>query len=342
MASKGNKALQKLSGNSLSTKELARSLGLVKKRPLSSYREKGQENKAKAVEFPAVLLNTSSGVLEAEFHMFVQPSEHGKLSEFCTELTGITQSQVDDAVPIGTCLMLFGRWLQETRDAKSIKFPCDLVQKKGQEQAMETADKLCTFVTWSDWDLGNCLKNECYRKQLRMPQPMRSWIDLRATYKNFYSRKPQGLAGALQDLGIQFTGREHSGLDDARNTARLAWRMILDGCLMQMTKSLDGVEEKLWSDFLKTFHSPIQDGNSGQCDKSAWVVAYRSDNNPIFESLNFSTPRTRISSKPGADEIAEGKRGQRDIWQSTREQNKGDAYAISCMELHAVHQNYIC
>lgn len=59
------------------------------------------------------------------------------------------QSQVDDAVPIGTCLMLFGRWLQETRDAKSIKFPCDLVQKKGQEQTMEIADKLCTFVTWS-------------------------------------------------------------------------------------------------------------------------------------------------------------------------------------------------
>jgi len=61
------------------------------------------------------------------------------------------------------------------------------------------------------------------------------------------------------------------------------------------------VEEKLWGDFLKTLHS-------GQCDKSARVVAYRSDNNPIFESLNFSTPRTRISSKPGADEIAEGKR----------------------------------
>ena len=45
--------------------------------------------------------------------------------------------------------MLFGRWLRETRDAKSIKFPCDLVQKKGQEQTVEIADKLCTFVTWS-------------------------------------------------------------------------------------------------------------------------------------------------------------------------------------------------
>ena len=31
------------------------------------------------------------------------------------------------------------------------------------------------------------------------------------------------------------------GLDDARNTARLAWRMVSDGCVMQITKSTDGV-----------------------------------------------------------------------------------------------------
>ena len=32
-----------------------------------------------------------------------------------------------------------------------------------------------------------------------------------------------------------------SGLDDARNTARLAWRMISDGCIIQITKTIDGV-----------------------------------------------------------------------------------------------------
>lgn len=44
-----------------------------------------------AVEFPAVLLNTSTGEIESEFHTYVQPQEHPVLSEFCTELTGITQ-----------------------------------------------------------------------------------------------------------------------------------------------------------------------------------------------------------------------------------------------------------
>ena len=43
------------------------------------------------VEFPAVLLNTSTGAVESEFHTYVQPQEHPILSEFCTELTGISQ-----------------------------------------------------------------------------------------------------------------------------------------------------------------------------------------------------------------------------------------------------------
>ena len=46
------------------------------------------------VEFPAVLLNTSSGEIESEFHHYVQPQEQPTLSAFCTELTGITQVRV--------------------------------------------------------------------------------------------------------------------------------------------------------------------------------------------------------------------------------------------------------
>ncbi|XP_015681728.1 ERI1 exoribonuclease 2 [Protobothrops mucrosquamatus] len=92
---------------------------------------------------------------------------------------------------------------------------------------------------YADWDLGICLHYECKRKQLRKPDILNSWIDLRATYKNFYSRRPQGLNGALKDVGILFQGREHSGLDDSRNTARLAWKMIRDGCVMKITKSID-------------------------------------------------------------------------------------------------------
>ncbi|KFQ18765.1 ERI1 exoribonuclease 2, partial [Merops nubicus] len=185
------------------------------------------------VEFPAVLLNTSTGEIESEFHTYVQPQEHPILSEFCTELTGITQNQVDEGVPLNICLSQFLKWIQKIQKEKKIIFGTDTLSNSTSEA------KACTFATWTDWDLGVCLQYECKRKQLRKPDLLNSWIDLKATYRAFYNRKPKGLSGALQDLGIAFAGREHCGLDDSRNTARLAWRLICDGCVLKVTKSLD-------------------------------------------------------------------------------------------------------
>ncbi|XP_004474119.2 ERI1 exoribonuclease 2 isoform X2 [Dasypus novemcinctus] len=187
------------------------------------------------IEFPAVLLDTSTGKIECEFHAYVQPQEHPVLSEFCKELTGIKQAQVDDGVPLKICLSQFYKWIHKIQQQKKIVFATGVSDPPTSEV------KLCAFVTWSDWDLGVCLEYECKRKQLLKPVFLNSWIDLRATYKLFYRRKPKGLSGALQEVGIKFSGREHSGLDDSRNTAHLAWKMIRDGCLMKITKSLNKV-----------------------------------------------------------------------------------------------------
>ncbi|XP_029595060.1 ERI1 exoribonuclease 2-like [Salmo trutta] len=240
----------------MSTKKLAKQLGFVRKRsqpstgqkkPLTSnqifpylividfestcWRERnsyGQE----IIEFPAVLLNTATGEVESEFHTYVQPQEHPILSDFCTQLTGIPQQQVEAGVPLHICLSRFSRWLQTLEHQRGVVFPRD-------QRAPVAEQRPCAFVTWSDWDLGVCLLYECKRKQLHKPAVLNSWIDLRATYRLFYNRKPKGLNGALLDLGIQFSGREHSGLDDARNTAHLAWRMMRDGCVMKITRSLE-------------------------------------------------------------------------------------------------------
>uniref|UniRef100_A0A672GWP4 ERI1 exoribonuclease 2 n=1 Tax=Salarias fasciatus TaxID=181472 RepID=A0A672GWP4_SALFA len=200
------------------------------------WREKNNHSQ-EIIEFPAVLLNTSTGDIESEFHTYVQPQEHPVLSEFCTELTGITQTQVEAGVPLQICLSQFSRWLQNLQLKKGVVFPSN--QTRHSEPL--PPQKLCAFLTWSDWDLGVCLQYECKRKQLHKPDVLNSWIDLRSTYRLFYSRKPKGLNGALQDLGIQFSGREHSGLDDSRNTAQLAARMMRDGCIMRITRSLDRV-----------------------------------------------------------------------------------------------------
>ncbi|XP_075035823.1 ERI1 exoribonuclease 2 isoform X2 [Mixophyes fleayi] len=167
--------------------------------------------------------------------------------------------QVDDGVPLKICLSQFSSWIKKLQKEKSIIFPSVLPAPSSSEQ------KMCGFVTWSDWDLGVCLLYECRRKQLRKPDILNCWIDLRLTYKLFYNRKPKGLNGALQDVGIEFSGREHSGLDDSRNTARLAWRMICDRCVMKITKSLDKVLPKISSERAKTL-VPAQDRKCGQSD----------------------------------------------------------------------------
>ncbi|XP_044090162.1 ERI1 exoribonuclease 2 isoform X1 [Neovison vison] len=248
----------------MATKKLARQLGLIRKKSVAPANGNLGRSKSKQlfdylividfestcwndgkrhqsqeiIEFPAVLLNTSTGEIESEFHAYVQPQEHPILSEFCMELTGIKQAQVEEGVPLRICLSQFCKWVQKIQQQKKIIFATGISDPPNSEV------KLCAFVTWSDWDLGVCLECECKRKQLIKPMFLNSWIDLRVTYKIFYRRKPKGLSGALQEVGIEFLGREHSGLDDSRNTALLAWKMIRDGCLMKITRSLNKVPTK--------------------------------------------------------------------------------------------------
>ena len=94
----------------------------------------------------------------------------------------------------------------------------------------------------SDWDIHVCLSGECKRKQISMPAFFDAWVDLRLAYQRFYGRRPKGLNGALQDVGLKFDGREHSGLCDARNTANLASAMTADGCTIAITKQASGTK----------------------------------------------------------------------------------------------------
>ncbi|GFO41858.1 eri1 exoribonuclease 2-like [Plakobranchus ocellatus] len=96
----------------------SRELGLLRKRPVSVSSPRCLKKKPKTdqtfsyliiidfestcwendklipqeiIEFPAVLLNTCTGQIEDEFHYYLQPSEHPILSDFCQQLTGISQ-----------------------------------------------------------------------------------------------------------------------------------------------------------------------------------------------------------------------------------------------------------
>lgn len=96
--------------------------------------------------------------------------------------------------------------------------------------------KTCVFATWSDWDLGVCFQKECRRKQIPVARIFKKWIDIRALFKAYFSQPYLGLSGALSYLGMTFEGKQHCGLHDARNTARLVGKMIEEGVVLKLTR----------------------------------------------------------------------------------------------------------
>nr|CAD7201906.1 unnamed protein product [Timema douglasi] len=74
-----------------------------------------------------------------------------------------------------------------------------------------------------------------------------------------YNRRPQGLRGALSELGINFEGREHSGLCDARNTAHLAWRIVQDGGVLKITTNISTTLQENSSPLQLQQKSHVQD-----------------------------------------------------------------------------------
>ncbi|KAF6025052.1 ERI2 [Bugula neritina] len=189
-----------------------------------NHGERTPSQRNEIIEFPALLVNINTGDILSQFHHYVQPLEQPTLSKFCMELTGITQSQVDEAFPIDIVMAKFRRWMASISTDFSFTF------NSGDGE-------LCAFATWTNWDLGICLAEELKRKSIVFPEQMKSWVDLKAVYKKFYSRSPRGLKQSMEEVGLEFEGREHSGIVDSRNTAKLLHKMVSDGCQIGLTKS---------------------------------------------------------------------------------------------------------
>jgi len=198
------------------------------------------------IEFPAVVVDLRNGHVDSEnsFHLYVQPEERPTLSAFCTRLTGIAQATVDNALPLRACLPRFNKWLKDVQTKFNFTFAQFDMSNRDESDRPSVKMELGSVATWTDWDLGRMLHNECKRKGLRYPPELSAWVDLKLLYRDFYGRKPAGLNGALKDIGMVFDGREHSGIDDAINTAHLAARMSSDGCRITQTKSLTGALSK--------------------------------------------------------------------------------------------------
>ncbi|KAJ2917626.1 hypothetical protein MD484_g2804, partial [Candolleomyces efflorescens] len=171
------------------------------------------------IEFPVCLLRwrdkTEDGMaseLEVvdEFRTFVRPTWRPTLSDFCTELTGITQDQVDSAPVFSEVLDQF----------KGFMINHGMIN--------EHEERLVRFCWCSDgpFDVRDFVVKQCHISKVRMP----SWLqgdvlDIRTKVVDCMKPQPgkdakpiprraANIAAQLKALGLQaFQGREHSGID---------------------------------------------------------------------------------------------------------------------------------
>ncbi|KAG8470819.1 hypothetical protein KFE25_009240 [Diacronema lutheri] len=112
------------------------------------------------IEFPAVLLEREGMRTVDEFRTMVRPTEVAALRPFCTQLTSITQEQVDGAPTLDEVLPSFERWLEGHGLCAEQVLP----------------------VTCGDWDLGTCLPKECARKGLSAPRVLGRWCNIKHAF----------------------------------------------------------------------------------------------------------------------------------------------------------------
>ncbi|KAJ3236254.1 3'-5' exoribonuclease 1 [Chytriomyces hyalinus] len=172
--------------------------------------------KHEVIEFPVVLVCGRTFETIAEFRSFVRPVLNPVLSDFCTQLTGITQDQVDTAPTFPEVLKLFEAFLSRYK------------VKHGRMR----------FITDGPWDIRDFVRNQCVYSDIRRPAYFDTYLDLRRIFTKFYGRKGgkrANLNGMLSLLNMEFEGRQHSGIDDTRNIAKIAVCLMEKGCVFDST-----------------------------------------------------------------------------------------------------------
>ncbi|KZV70484.1 hypothetical protein PENSPDRAFT_631673 [Peniophora sp. CONT] len=189
------------------------------------------------IEWPVVLLKWSdrdrkgfASKLEVagQFRSFVRPTWRPALSDFCTQLTGITQNQVDDAPTFPRVLSQFSTFLAHH----------GLIRPKTGERLL----RYC-WCTDGPFDIRDFVVKQCFISNIRMPywlqgdvmdvrQVVSDWANPtpRGQHQRFLRRQSPNITMQLRLLELaEFQGRQHSGIDDTRNIARIVVELARRG-----------------------------------------------------------------------------------------------------------------
>lgn len=166
-----------------------------------------------------------------------------ELSEYCLNLTGISQVLIDRQSKFPLVYQAFIDWLNQIGREKQLRYATP-------SNRIANAHCNTTFCSWTNWDLGRYFQMDCERNNLQWPPILRAWIDARKMFevsskcieKNAMCQKTKQFfltlfqfsilfqktylvkttfAEALKLINIEQVGHAHSGIDDAKTLAKM-------------------------------------------------------------------------------------------------------------------------
>jgi inhibitor of KinA sporulation pathway (predicted exonuclease) len=141
--------------------------------------------------------------------ILVRP-RHSRVSPFCTELTGLTQAEVDGGLDFAAA--------------------CGLVRDELRGQSR-------TWASWGEYDRRQ-FERQCAAGGVPYPFGSRH-INVKERFATAFGlRRPVGMSQALAHAGLPLEGRHHSGEDDAWNIGALVVELARLG--QPVTAALSG------------------------------------------------------------------------------------------------------
>ena len=159
-----------------------------------------RRNKREVIEIGALLLD-KEGTVQSRFESFVQPVVHPILSDFCRNLTTISQEEVDQADKFPEVIHKFQEWIGLNNEEEYL---------------------LCS---WGFFDKSALVK-DCKLHQLD-GKWAKKHISLRDQYPRIKNTgRAVGMSTALEMEGFEFEGTMHRGIDDAVNLAKIFCKFL--------------------------------------------------------------------------------------------------------------------
>jgi len=192
------------------------------------------KTKQEIIEFGIHVVEENSLSIIHKLSIIVKPIFHPQLTDFCKELTGITQKQVDNGVPFTQAIEIIKQVIREPH------------------KVLPSQDIFCS---WGNFDYNiidkNCNLHKVFNPFKSLPSGigligncgMYRHVNLKQFIADWYRRKPCGLKRCCSYLKIGFQGQHHSAIDDSFNIVRIL-RTIQDKDKISVKELLETYEEQ--------------------------------------------------------------------------------------------------